>query len=128
MKSNIAKKLFITFFFLIFAMFIIPALTFAGSSKIPTSNFEIVSFRGEWQGGTLYIIGEIRNNGNVPGGPKVEVIARDSQGMLIASQKFWPNSTDGILPGSSCGIQYPVTEDTSAKTLEIKVVSVSDWQ
>ena len=127
MKSNIAKKLFITFFFLIFAMFIIPALTFAGSSKIPTSNFEIVSFRGEWQGGTLYIIGEIRNNGNVSGGPKVEVIARDSQGMLIGSEQFWPNSTNGILPDSSCGIKYPVTEDTRAKTLEIKVVGVSNW-
>lgn len=89
--------------------------------------FEIVSFRGEWQGGTLYIIGEIRNNGNIPGGPKVEVIARDSQGMLIGSDQFWPNSTNNILPGSSCGIKYPVTEDTRAKTLGIKVIGVSNW-
>jgi len=91
MKSNISKKQSITFFFFVVIMSIIPALTFAGSIKTPPSNFEIVSFRGEWQGNTLYIIGEIRNNGNIPGGPKVEVIARDSQGMLIASQQFWPN-------------------------------------
>jgi hypothetical protein len=108
-------------------MSIMPALTFAGSIKIPPSNFEIVSFRGEWQGDTLWAIGEIRNNGNISGGPKVEVIARDSQGMLIDSEQFWPNSTDGILPGSSCGIKYPVTEDTRAKTLEIKVISVNNW-
>jgi hypothetical protein len=127
MKSNISKKQSIIFFFFVVIMSIIPALTFAGSIKISPSNFEIVSFRGEWQGNTLYIIGEIRNNGNIPGGPKVEVIARDSQGMLIASQQFWPNSTDNILSGSSCGIKYPITEDTRAKTVEIKVISVSSW-
>lgn len=104
-----------------------PVLTFAGSSEIPPSNFEIVSFRGEWQGGTLYIIGEIKNNGNIPGGPKVEVIARDSQGMLIASKQFWPNSINNISPGSSCGIKYHITEDTRAKTIEMKVISVNSW-
>jgi hypothetical protein len=128
MKSNISKKQSITFFFFVVTVFIIPVLTFAVSGKIPLSNFEIVSFRGEWQGGTLYIIGEIRNNGDIPGGPKVEVIARNSQGMLIASEKFWPNSTDNILPGRSCGIKHYITEDTRAKTVEIKVISVSSWQ
>lgn len=126
MKSIILKMIscIIT---LVIITYVMPTLIFAGSSKIPPSNFEIVSYRGEWQGNTLYIIGEIRNVGNIPGGPKVEVIARDSHGLLIASEQFWPNSTDNILSGNSCGIKYPITQDTRAKTLEIKVISVSDW-
>ena len=127
MKAKTLKNQSLTLFSSIIIICIVTTLTFAKSSKIPPSNFEIVSFRGEWRSGTLYIIGEIKNIGNIPGGPKVEVIARDSKGMLIDSKKFWPNSMDNILPGNSCGIRHHITMDTRAKTVEIKVISVSSW-
>jgi hypothetical protein len=92
------------------------------------SDFEIVSFWGEWRYGTLYAIGEIRNYGSYSGGPKVEVISRDVSGNLVDSDKFWQNSTDNILPGESCGITYPLTRDQRAQKVEIKVISVTVWR
>ena len=55
---------------------------------VPLSNFKIVSFQGDWQGDTLYIIGEITNIGNVAAGVEVQVIVRDSSGTLIDCESF----------------------------------------
>lgn len=127
MKSHTLKKIHIFYLVLFLYITLVPALTVAGSAKIPTPNFEIVSYRGEWRYDRFYIIGEIKNIGNISGGPKIEAIARDSQGILIASKTFWPNSVQNILPGSSCGIKHHITEDRRAKTIEVKVISVDKW-
>ena len=113
-------------FFLIFVL-LSPNIIHGKSYKIPLSNFKIISFRGEWQGEWLYVIGEIKNIGQIPGGPKIEVIARDSKQLLIASKQFWPNSTVNILPGNSCGIKHHMTQDRRAKSIEIKVINIRKW-
>lgn len=91
-------------------------------------DFQIVSHSGKWEFNSFYIIGEIKNIGTKPGGPKVEVIARDGNGTLIGSEQFWPNSTVNIKPGESCGIRFNITNDKRARTLDIKVVSVDVWK
>jgi hypothetical protein len=110
--------------FLVGFFFIPASLAF---SQPAVNDFQIVSFRGEWQYNTLYIIGEIKNVGRYPGGPQIEVIARDQNGVLVDSVKFWPNSTTNLRPGSSCGIKHSITKNRAAKTIEIKVVSVDVW-
>lgn len=120
------KKIVFMVFFLLFIPFTILS-SFAQRPHIPLSSFEIVSFRGEWQHDTLYVIGEIKNTGHIPGGVKVEAIARDSQGVLIDSQKFWPNSTNNIQPGGSCGIKHHITDDDRASRVEIKVIDARFW-
>ncbi|MDZ7831648.1 MAG: hypothetical protein U5L07_07835 [Desulfobacterales bacterium] len=110
----------------LFLILFLSPLCFAGSD-ISISNFEIISLRGEWRSGTLWAMGEIKNVGNVSGAPKIEIIARDSSGNLIDSAKFWPNSTDPIYPGRSCGIKHPITENNQAAKIEAQILSVSDW-
>ena len=121
---SIVKSRFILFFLIIILPY---SLIYAQSPRIPLSNFKIISFRGEWRYNTLYIIGEVKNIGDVPAGVEVEVIARDSNKLLIDSAQFWPNSINNIQPGSSCGIKHHITEDTRAKTLEIKVINATVW-
>jgi hypothetical protein len=104
-----------------------PFFIYAASSETPISNFQIISVRGEWRGPSLYVIGEVKNIGAIPGGPKLEVIVRDSNGFLIDSAQFWPNSTVNILPGASCGVKHPVSENKNATKIELKVISVNSW-
>lgn len=94
---------------------------------VSPADFEIVSHRGEWQNDRLRIIGEIRNKGAVSAGAEIEVIARDDKGVLIESKTFWPNSTNNISPGGTCGIGYTITKDIRAKTIEVKVIDVNVW-
>ena len=95
---------------------------------ISPSDFQIISFNLRWEDGRLRVIGEIKNNGKIPAGPEVEVIARDANGVLIESQKFWPNSTNNIPPGGTSGISYTITRDARAKSGDIKVISVHIWK
>lgn len=97
------------------------------SRSATTSDFRIVSYRGEWRYDTLWIIGELKNAGSVAGGPKLQVIARDSSGVLVDSKTFWPNSTTNLGPGETCGIEHPISDNRRAQTLEVKVLDVSRW-
>jgi hypothetical protein len=99
----------------------------SNDKRISPSDFKIISHRGVWEDGYLMLKGEIRNDGNIPGGPEVEVIARDVAGILIDSKKFWPNSITNIPPGGTCGIEYYITEDKRAKSYEVKVIDVKIW-
>lgn len=65
--------------------------------------------------------------GETPGGPHVEVIARDENGELVASTDFWPNSINNIPPGETRGIAFTITEDSRAKSAEIKIIGVNIW-
>lgn len=98
------------------------------TEEISTSDFEILSFSPKWEDGRLRAIGELKNNGKIAAGAQVEVIARDANGQLVASNSFWPNSINNIFPGRSCGIAYTITEDPKAKKAEIKVISVKTWE
>ncbi len=95
----------------------------APKTIICSSKYEIVSISYEWEYDSLYIIGEIKNNGDTPGSPKLEAIARDKNGTLVDSDQFWPNSTVNIQPGSSCGIKFPITKNRNATKVEVKVIS-----
>jgi hypothetical protein len=97
------------------------------AKRISPSDFEIVSCRGVWEDERLIVKGEIRNNGRVAGGPKIEVIARDAKGELLDSEQFWPNSINNIPPGGTCGIEYTISKDERAKTVEAKVIGVDVW-
>lgn len=93
------------------------------------SDFKILSLKGVWREYRgLVAIGEIKNEGSVAVGVEIEVIARDEDGVLVDSAQFWPNSISNILPGETCGIDYTITEDRSAKSIEAKVVRVNIWQ
>ena len=94
---------------------------------ISAADFEILSLRSEWEVGRFRVIGEIRNNGNIAAGVEVEAIARDSNGTLIESTKFWPNSISNIPPGSTTGVSYTITENRRASRVELKIVRVTVW-
>jgi hypothetical protein len=91
------------------------------------SDFKIVSYRGEWDDDRLRVVGELKNIGSVPAGAEIEVIARDSKGVLVDSQSFWPNSTNNIPVRGSCGIGYTITRNRRASKIEAKVISARVW-
>lgn len=91
------------------------------------SDFEIISATSTWEGGRFRIIGEIRNNGDIAAGVQIEAIARDKDGRLVDSVKFWPNSIENILPGRTTGLGYTVTRNPRAKTIEVQIISVTVW-
>lgn len=92
------------------------------------SDFMVLSIKGTWQYGTLWAKGEIMNTGSLAGGPRVEVIARDSNGTLVDSAQFWPNQMLNIPPNQSRGINFPITKDKRAVTIEAKVIGVNVWR
>lgn len=98
------------------------------SPAISPTDFRIVSYRGEWQGERFFVIGEVKNNGNIAAGVQLEAIARDKSGMLIDSVSFWPNSVSNIPPGGTTGVKYTVTHDTRATKMELKVIAVRVWR
>ncbi|HUU20481.1 MAG TPA: zinc ribbon domain-containing protein [Sedimentisphaerales bacterium] len=98
-------------------------------SEPSRSDFKILSLKGVWREYTgLVAIGEIKNEGDIAAGVEIEVIARDKNGILVDSSRFWPNSISNIFPGETCGIDFPITEDRSAETIEAKVISVNIWR
>ena len=97
------------------------------TNNISVGDIEIISYRGEWQNGSLRVIGEVKNNGSVPMGAELEAIARDKNGELIDSEKFWPNSISNIPVGGTVGVGMTVTHDSKAKTVELKVSNVRIW-
>ena len=96
-------------------------------ADVSTSDFQIVSVRAEWISEGFYVIGEVRNNGNVAAGVEVQATARDNKGQLIDSAMFWPNSVNNIPPGSSVGVRWNVTFDKTATRGELQVVAVKIW-
>ena len=96
-------------------------------SSNSVSNFKILDCRGKWESGRFRVIGEVKNIGNIASGVQIEAIARDSNGKLIGSEKFWPNSTNNLSAGSSTGIGFTITKDPSAKTMECRIVSQNIW-
>lgn len=118
---------------LIALLSVLPLIAFSvsvlgGSAKVPVSNFKILSFRAVWgEFGTLRVIGEVKNTGSIAAGVELEAIARDSNGNLVDVAKFWPNSVNNIPPGGSTGFKFPLTEDKSAKKVEVKVINAQVW-
>ena len=97
-------------------------------NKSSRSDFKILSLKGVWREYRgLVAIGEIKNEGDIAAGVEIEVIARDKNGILVDSARFWPNSISNIFPGETCGIDFPITEDRSAETIEAKVIRVNSW-
>jgi hypothetical protein len=68
-------------------------------------------------------MGEIKNVGGVAAGVEVQVIARDKNGRLVGSSRFFPCGSANIAPGASCGIDNRITDDKSAVKLEMSVLS-----
>jgi len=99
----------------------------SGNGKPSVASFKIVSYQGKWEYGRFRIVGELKNTGTVAAGAEIEVIARDSDGVLVDSKQFWPNSINNIPPGGTCGIDFSITEDPAAVTLEAKVVEATVW-
>lgn len=104
-----------------------PPLAQTTSPKILPSDFEIVSGLQEWTEDGLYAICEIKNNGDTAGSPVVEIIARNSAGVLLDASTFWPNSIRNVPPGGTCGLKRRITQDRRVETLEIKIVDVDVW-
>lgn len=109
-----------------------PAEASSPDTRQPTvspEDFAVLSHSGRWDDrlNILEVIGEVRNNGTVAAGPKVEAIARDVNGTLIDSASFWPASISNIPPGETRGFHYPLTRDRRAVTVSARVVSVDVW-
>ena len=97
-------------------------------NKPSLSDFRILSLKGVWKEYRGFVaIGEIKNEGSIAAGVEVEIIARDKNGVLIGSEQFWPNSIYNIPPGETRGIDYKITEDRNAITIEGKVIKVQIW-
>lgn len=91
------------------------------------ADFQILSHRSEWDGGTFYVIGELKNAGTTAAGAEIEAIARDAGGVLVGSKQFWPNSIKNIPPGGTVGIKYHITDNRAAVAMEVKVVQAKIW-
>lgn len=100
-----------------------------GSSQAGTTveGFEIISYITRWEGETLWIVGELRNVGNVAAGVELQVIARDVTAQLVDVATFWPASIQNIRPGMSYGFRHPVTRERSATSVELRILGTRSW-
>jgi hypothetical protein len=73
------------------------------------------------------LLGEVRNNGTLPGEPKITVTARDASGQVIASDTFYANDGKNMDPGGKRAIDHHVTDDRRAKRVEAAVTDVIVW-
>jgi len=95
--------------------------------KYSNLGFEVISFYSKWEGDRLRVIGEVKNITNSAKGVQVEAIARDSNGNLIESAKFWPASIRNIPPGQTTGIGHTVTHDKRATKVELRIIDTMVW-
>ena len=107
------------------ATILMPFLVLAQSPK--PSDFKIASSDGKWMNDKFYVIGEVKNNGGIPAGVRIEAVARDSSGTFIIAQRFWPNSTNNIPPGGSCQIKQAITDNRNAQRVEVRILAVRVW-
>jgi len=98
-------------------------------SKASKPNFKIIDCYGVRRSSdnAFRVIGEVQNIGDVSAGVQIEAIARDRNGRLVGSVKFWPNSVSNIPPNSSTGIGHTITKDHSATEMECRIVSTTVW-
>jgi hypothetical protein len=105
----------------------IAGATAQAGTPLSTKDFKILSFDLRWEYSYLLVYGEVQNIGPIPAGCQVEVIVRDEAGKLVDVAKFWPNSTNNIPPGETCGFKHPVTRNTQAAKGGIKIISARKW-
>lgn len=73
-------------------------------------------------------VGELRNNCTIPIGADVQIIGRDSNGVLIDSITGWPASMQNIAPGGTVPINFQWMEyNQKIKNFEIKVIKIRQW-
>jgi hypothetical protein len=104
-----------------------PVVAPTAKPGLSTASFVIVSAEPRWEYGRLYCVGELKNVGTIAAGAQIEVIARDANGKLVDSAKFWPASINNLPPGESTGFRYAITSDPAAVRLEWKIIEARVW-
>lgn len=99
----------------------------SGGGGVSAQGFQVVSYDARWEGDYLWVVGEVRNTGNVAAGVELQVIARDAAGRLVDVATFWPGSIENIRPGMSYGFRHPVTRERSAVRVEVQIVGTEVW-
>lgn len=95
----------------------------------PSASFIILSSKAVWEYGRFVVIGEVKNIGTVAAGVQVEAIARDANGTLLDSTRFFANGGgNNLVPGGTSGFNQMVTKDPAAVTIEVKVVGTTVWR
>lgn len=93
------------------------------------SDFELLSYRTYWDGKWLKVVGEIRNNGDLPGEPEIEAVARGIDGIVLDTRTFPPAGLfANIPPGETRTFSREITTDRNAKRVSVNVVSVFVWR
>jgi len=89
--------------------------------------FEIIEWHLERNKytGTLWVIGEIKNNNSLAMGVQLQAIVRDEQGRLIDSKDFWPASVKNIPAGGSWPIKSPITKKRG--TVHLRIIDTTIW-
>lgn len=107
----------------------LPGRTFEGDTPQTCSGpgFRILSVTYRWEGDYLYVIGELQNVSGAPMGVELQAIARNASGRLVDTVNFWPASVSNIAAGAHYGFRHPVTQQRSAVTVEVQVVSTFAW-
>ena len=89
--------------------------------------FEIIEWHLERNKytGTLWLIGEIKNNNPMGMGVQLQAIVRDKQGRIIDSKAFWPASIKNIPAGDSWPIKAPITKKRG--TVHLRIIDATIW-
>lgn len=93
-----------------------------------TANIEVLDWRFEDDGyGSIYAIGELRNNNRAAVGPKLLITAYDGAGRVLDSIDCWPASVDNVPAGATWPINCPLTTKPGIERATLRVVSVHQW-
>ena len=92
------------------------------------SDIEILEWHCEWEYGTSWLIGELKNNSNIATGVELQAICRDEKGRVVDTGSFWPASIKNIPARSTWPIKYPVTDKRNVKSVTLRVIGVKVWK
>ena len=96
---------------------------FAGMKRLPASNFEVLSVESTWiSHGWLEVVTEIKNVGDVPGVPMIEITGRNESGHLLDTGKAMLMSGYNVPPGDTCAIKYPLTRNREVTKVVVKSI------
>lgn len=92
------------------------------------ANVEVLDWRIEDTGyGSVYAIGELRNNNRTAVGPKLLITAYDGAGRVVDSASCWPASTGNVPAGETWPIECLLTTKPGVERATLRVVDVYQW-
>jgi ABC-type glycerol-3-phosphate transport system substrate-binding protein len=111
----------------LFAIALAVVLTTSAASACSTGDIKIKNWNWHLDGDYAIYVGELVNECADETGVQLQVVFRDSSGVAVDADEFWPASTRNIGAGASYVFKSMMRWNPASKRGEIAVIDVKTW-